>query len=128
MTKLLITEKFSAAAEIKLKASGLFHVERLKPEANLSDQISDIDFIIVATITPDMFFPSTACNIQTKLLIQFANARGASDINLGQIVADYIQSDKNHTAPFQFRADLGCNPAVTPAETPTVPRAPPPSG
>jgi len=27
----------------------------------------DIDLIIVATITPDMFFPSTACNIQHKI-------------------------------------------------------------
>lgn len=28
---------------------------------------TDIDLIIVATITPDMFFPSTACNIQHKI-------------------------------------------------------------
>ena len=28
---------------------------------------NDLDLIIVATITPDMFFPSTACNIQYKL-------------------------------------------------------------
>ena len=27
----------------------------------------DIDLIVVATITPDMFFPSTACNIQNKI-------------------------------------------------------------
>ncbi|MGB2705674.1 MAG: beta-ketoacyl-ACP synthase III [Candidatus Omnitrophota bacterium] len=32
---------------------------RLKPK--------DIDLIIVATITPDMFFPSTACIVQNKL-------------------------------------------------------------
>ncbi len=32
---------------------------RLKPE--------DIDLIIVATITPDMFFPATACLVQAKL-------------------------------------------------------------
>lgn len=32
---------------------------RLKPE--------DIDLIIVATITPDMFFPATACIVQAKL-------------------------------------------------------------
>jgi len=29
--------------------------------------VEDIDLIIVATITPDMFFPSTACIIQDKL-------------------------------------------------------------
>ncbi|MFZ5801488.1 MAG: beta-ketoacyl-ACP synthase III [Candidatus Omnitrophota bacterium] len=28
---------------------------------------ADIELIVVATITPDMFFPSTACNIQAKL-------------------------------------------------------------
>jgi len=28
---------------------------------------ADLDLIIVATITPDMFFPSTACNIQNRL-------------------------------------------------------------
>lgn len=28
---------------------------------------ADMDLIIVATVTPDMFFPSTACNIQNKL-------------------------------------------------------------
>ena len=35
--------------------------------ANAKLKPSDIDLIIVATITPDMFFPSTACNIQNKL-------------------------------------------------------------
>jgi len=30
----------------------------------------DIDLIIVATITPDMFFPSTACQLQYKLGIE----------------------------------------------------------
>ncbi len=28
---------------------------------------ADIDLIIVATVTPDMLFPSTACNVQTKI-------------------------------------------------------------
>jgi len=41
------------AAKAALKSAGL------KPE--------DIDLIIVATITPDMFFPATACLVQEKL-------------------------------------------------------------
>lgn len=41
------------AAKMALKDAGL--------------QAEDIDLIIVATITPDMFFPSTACVIQHKL-------------------------------------------------------------
>ncbi|CAH1197890.1 3-oxoacyl-[acyl-carrier-protein] synthase 3 protein 1 [Paenibacillus plantiphilus] len=41
------------AAEIALKAAGITAAE--------------LDLIIVATITPDMFFPSTACLLQEKL-------------------------------------------------------------
>ena len=40
-------------------AKGAIENAKLKPE--------DIDLIIVATITPDMFFPSTACIVQNKL-------------------------------------------------------------
>lgn len=39
-------------------------------DANLKPQ--DIDLIIVATITPDMFFPSTACMIQYQIGAQCA--------------------------------------------------------
>ena len=35
--------------------------------ANRAMKPSDIDLIIVATVTPDMFFPSTACLIQQKI-------------------------------------------------------------
>jgi 3-oxoacyl-[acyl-carrier-protein] synthase-3 len=35
--------------------------------ANAGIQASDVDLVIVATITPDMPFPSTACLIQTQL-------------------------------------------------------------
>lgn len=34
---------------------------------NARIQAADVDLIIVATVTPDMFFPSTACFVQTKL-------------------------------------------------------------
>lgn len=39
---------------------------------------SDVEFIIVATVTPEMFFPSTACYIQD---IIGANYAGALDVN-----------------------------------------------
>lgn len=39
---------------------------------------SDVDFILVATVTPERFFPSTACYIQDVL---GANRAGALDIN-----------------------------------------------
>jgi 3-oxoacyl-[acyl-carrier-protein] synthase III len=38
---------------------------RALADANLTPQ--DIDLIIVATITPDMFFPATACLVQEKI-------------------------------------------------------------
>ena len=38
---------------------------RALKDANLTPQ--DIDLIIVATITPDMFFPATACLVQEKI-------------------------------------------------------------
>jgi 3-oxoacyl-[acyl-carrier-protein] synthase III len=34
---------------------------------NASISADEIDLIIVATVTPDMFFPSTACFVQTKI-------------------------------------------------------------
>ena len=51
MMKLLITEKFSSTAQIKLNASGLFQVERLKPEDNLFEKITDVDFLIIRSKT-----------------------------------------------------------------------------
>jgi D-3-phosphoglycerate dehydrogenase / 2-oxoglutarate reductase len=51
MMKLLIAEKFSSTAQIKLTASGLFQVERLKPEDNLFEKITDIDFLIIRSKT-----------------------------------------------------------------------------
>ncbi len=55
-----IAAKGQAASDLGLEASK----EAIK---NAGLQVSDIDLIIVATITPDMFFPSTACHIQYKL-------------------------------------------------------------
>ena len=49
-----------ATSDMAVKAAK----EALK-NANLEPE--DIDLIIVATITPDMFFPSTACQVQYKL-------------------------------------------------------------
>ncbi|OUM96399.1 MAG: 3-oxoacyl-ACP synthase [Thermobacillus sp. ZCTH02-B1] len=50
---------------------------KLKPE--------DVDLIIVATITPDMFFPSTACILQDKL-----GARKAAAFDLSAACSGFI--------------------------------------
>ncbi len=49
---------------------GAIASERAIKDAGL--EVDDIDLVIVATITPDMPFPSTACLIQTKLGISNA--------------------------------------------------------
>ncbi len=54
-------------AEKGQKASDLGAAAALEALANSGLTAQDIDLIIVATITPDMFFPSTACTIQNKI-------------------------------------------------------------
>ncbi|MDR1122572.1 MAG: ketoacyl-ACP synthase III [Endomicrobium sp.] len=57
--------------EITSDLAYLASLEALK-SSNISQE--QIDLIIVATITPDMFFPSTACFLQKKLGLNFAPA------------------------------------------------------
>ncbi|QHW30102.1 ketoacyl-ACP synthase III [Paenibacillus rhizovicinus] len=59
------------ASLVALKAAGL--------------TAEDIDLIIVATITPDMFFPSTACLLQEKL-----GARKAAAFDLSAACSGFI--------------------------------------
>lgn len=54
-------------AEKGQKASDLGYEAAKEALQNAGLTPADLDLIIVATITPDMFFPSTACNIQAKL-------------------------------------------------------------
>ncbi len=54
-------------AEKGQKASDLGAEAAREALSNAGLSAADLDLIIVATITPDMFFPSTACNIQNKL-------------------------------------------------------------
>ncbi len=49
-----------ATSDMAVKAcEDLFKTTKVKPE--------DIDIVIVATVTPDMFFPATACLVQEKI-------------------------------------------------------------
>lgn len=55
-----IVEKGTATSDLAAEAvKKLLAQKQLKPD--------DIDLLIVATVTPDMFFPSTACLVQTKI-------------------------------------------------------------
>ncbi len=55
-----VVEKGQATSDLAAAAA-----KRLLEKRGLDP--SDIDLIIVATVTPDMFFPSTACLVQTKI-------------------------------------------------------------
>jgi 3-oxoacyl-[acyl-carrier-protein] synthase-3 len=47
----------------------------------------ELDLIVVGTVTPDMFFPSTACQVQYKL-----GAKNAAGIDLNAACSGYIYS------------------------------------
>lgn len=65
MTRTGIRERHIAAPGEKASDLGYQAALAALRDAKLTP--AEIDLIIVATITPDMFFPSTACNIQAKL-------------------------------------------------------------
>lgn len=85
-----------AASDLGIKAA-----QRALEDANV--KVEDVDLLIVATITPDMFFPSTACIIQTKLGIKNAaifdlNAACAGFIYSFSTAQQFLQSGTYKTA------------------------------
>jgi hypothetical protein len=57
-----------------------------------------------------------AGDVQPELRVQLADAGRAGDVDLGQPVADHVQSHEQHAAALHLRADLGGDPAVALAE------------
>src|SRR5688572_24093008 len=55
-----IADEYEATSDLALKASRI-----ALAEASLAPE--NVDLIVVATTTPDMIFPSTACILQEKL-------------------------------------------------------------
>ena len=80
-----IASKNEATSDMAVKAS-----RKALENAGLS--VKDIDLIIVATITPDMFFPSTACQLQYKLgatnIPAFDISVACSGYVYGMVIAD----------------------------------------
>lgn len=73
-----LVSKDEAASDLAIKASKIA-LERAGLKA------SDLDLIIVATITPDMQFPSTACIVQDKL-----GAKNAASFDIAAACAGFI--------------------------------------
>ena len=67
-----------AASDLAVKAA-----QRALKNASVSEK--DIDLILVATSTPDMFFPSTACLVQGRL-----NARQAVAFDLSAACSGFV--------------------------------------
>lgn len=73
-----IAEDTQATSDLAFKAA-----ERAVSDAGLKPE--DIDLIIVATVTPDRFFPSTACLVQKKL-----NAVNAAAFDISAACSGFI--------------------------------------
>lgn len=83
VTRTGIRERRMAAAE--QATSDLAYQASLKAIEAAGITIEDIDLIIVSTITPDMFFPSTACLLQEKL-----GAKQAAAFDLSAACSGFI--------------------------------------
>ncbi|MCM3625988.1 ketoacyl-ACP synthase III [Paenibacillus glycanilyticus] len=83
VTRTGIRERRMAAAE--QATSDLAYEASLKAIEAAGITVEDIDLIIVSTITPDMFFPSTACLLQEKL-----GAKKAAAFDLSAACSGFI--------------------------------------
>ena len=61
-------------------------------------EASELDAIIVATVTPDMFFPSTACLVQHKL-----GAKGAWGFDLSAACSAFVYALQTGSAIYRHR-------------------------
>lgn len=80
-----IRERHIAAPE--QATSDLAYEAALRALASAGMQPEDLDLIIVATITPDTTFPSTACILQDKL-----GAKGAAAFDLSAACSGFVYS------------------------------------
>src|ERR1700681_2524102 len=55
-------------------------------------------------------------DVDIMLLVKFADARGAGHVDLGDEVADHIQSDENHSRGLEFMPDDRTQPPVAVVE------------
>src|SRR5690554_3125739 len=83
VTRTGISERRKAPNDLATSDMGLIAAQRAIESAGIKPE--EIDLIIVATITPDMFFPSTACLIQDKL-----GAKNAAAFDLSAAYTGFI--------------------------------------
>src|SRR5580692_7772208 len=92
-----IAEKGVATSDLAVEAAKKALAQRgLEP--------TDIDAIIVGTVTPDMFFPSTACLVQNKL-----GAKGAWGFDVSVFRAGGSAVHRQRIAPAGAGDWRGCD-------------------
>lgn len=100
-TRTGIRERRIAAPDEATSHMAIHAARRAMEAANVTAE--DIDLIIVATISPDTFFPSTACHVQRALMALNAVAFDVSAACAGflyalQIARHFINSGNRKTA------------------------------
>jgi len=82
-TRTGIRERRVAAADEKTSDLALNAARRALDAAQIA--AADVDLIVVATTTPDMIFPSTACALQAKL-----GARGGAAFDVQAVCSGFV--------------------------------------
>jgi 3-oxoacyl-[acyl-carrier-protein] synthase-3 len=72
------------SSDVEATSDLAFHAAQAALEAASLD-VMDLDMILVATVTPDMFFPSTACMLQDRL-----GARRAAALDISAACSGFI--------------------------------------
>lgn len=97
------------AADHELTSDLALHASRLAMEA-ASVGADDIDLIVVATTTPDMVFPSTACLLQDKLGVRQGAAFDVQAVCTGFVyaltVADKFIASGSHKCALVVGAEV----------------------
>lgn len=100
-----ISERRKAEDEIATSDLATFAAEKALKDAGITAE--DLDLIIVATITPDMFFPSTACIVQEKIGAKNATAFDLSAACTGFIYGMSVGSQFIATGMYKYVLVIG---------------------
>ncbi|MFZ5943783.1 MAG: beta-ketoacyl-ACP synthase III [Bacillota bacterium] len=105
VTRTGISERRNAEAHIATSDMSIIAAQRAIEAAGIAAE--DLDLIIVATITPDMFFPSTACIVQEKIGAKNAAAFDISAACTGFIYALSVGSQFIASGMYKYVLVIG---------------------
>lgn len=105
VTRTGISERRRAESHMATSDMSVFAAQKAIETAGITPQ--DIDLIIVATITPDMIFPSTACLIQERLGAVKASAFDLSAACTGFIYGLSVASQFIATGMYKYVLVVG---------------------